>query len=137
MAMTITEKILAAHAGREEVRPGEIVRVNVDLALANDITAPLAIGEFEKAGAKEVFDRDKVVLVPDHFAPNKDIMSAEQCKRMRDFARDQKITHYYEVGRMGVEHALLPEEGLDRPGMIIIGADSHTCNQQVGSPCTE
>ena len=127
MAMTITEKILAAHAGREEVRPGEIVRVNVDLALANDITAPLAIGEFEKAGAKEVFDRDKVVLVPDHFAPNKDIMSAEQCKRMRDFARKQKITHYYEVGRMGVEHALLPEEGLVRPGMIIIGADSHTC----------
>jgi 3-isopropylmalate/(R)-2-methylmalate dehydratase large subunit len=125
--MTITEKILAAHAGREEVRPGEIVRVNVDLALANDITAPLAIGEFEKAGAKEVFDRDKVVLVPDHFAPNKDIMSAEQCKRMRDFARTQKITHYYEVGRMGVEHALLPEEGLVRPGMIIIGADSHTC----------
>ena len=127
MAMTITEKILAAHAGREEVSPGEIVRVNVDLALANDITAPLAIGEFEKAGAKEVFDRDKVVLVPDHFAPNKDIMSAEQCKRMRDFARDRKITHYYEVGRMGVEHALLPEEGLVRPGMIIIGADSHTC----------
>jgi len=97
------------------------------LALANDITAPLAIGEFEKAGAKEVFDRDKVVLVPDHFAPNKDIMSAEQCKLMRDFARDRKITHYYEVGRMGVEHALLPEEGLVRPGMIIIGADSHTC----------
>ncbi len=127
MAMTITEKILAAHAGREEVGPGEIVRVNVDLALANDITAPLAIGEFEKAGAKEVFDRDKVVLVPDHFAPNKDIMSAEQCKLMRDFARDRKITHYYEVGRMGVEHALLPEEGLVRPGMIIIGADSHTC----------
>ena len=127
MAMTITEKILAAHAGREEVRPGEIVRVNVDLALANDITAPLAIGEFEKAGAKEVFDRDKVVLVPDHFAPNKDIKSAQQCKMMRDFAGDRKITHYYEVGRMGVEHALLPEEGLVRPGMLIIGADSHTC----------
>ena len=127
MAMTITEKILAAHAGREEVRPGEIVRVNVDLALANDITAPLAISEFEKAGAKEVFDRDKVVLVPDHFAPNKDIKSAQQCKMMRDFAGDRKITHYYEVGRMGVEHALLPEEGLVRPGMLIIGADSHTC----------
>jgi 3-isopropylmalate/(R)-2-methylmalate dehydratase large subunit len=127
MAMTITEKILAAHAGRDEVRPGDLIRVPVDLALANDITAPLAIGELEKAGAKEVFDRDKVVLVPDHFAPNKDIKSAEQCKRMREFARRMSITHYYEVGRMGVEHVLLPEEGLVRPGMVIIGADSHTC----------
>jgi 3-isopropylmalate/(R)-2-methylmalate dehydratase large subunit len=120
MAMTITEKILAAHAGREAVAPGEIVRVPVDLALANDITAPLAIREFERAGAREVFDRHKIVLVPDHFAPNKDIMSAEQCKQMRDFARKMGITHYYEIGRMGVEHALLPEEGLVRPGMVII-----------------
>ncbi len=127
MAMTITEKILAAHAGRDAVVPGEIVRVPVDLALANDITAPLAIREFKRGGAKKVFDPDKVVLVPDHFAPNKDIMSAEQCKQMRDFARAMGIAHYYEIGRMGVEHALLPEEGLVRPGMVIIGADSHTC----------
>jgi len=127
MAMTITEKILAAHAGKESVAPGEIVRVPVDLALANDITAPLAIREFKRAGAKKVFDPEKVVLVPDHFAPNKDILSAEQCKQMRDFAREMGITHYYEIGRMGVEHALLPEEGLVRPGMVIIGADSHTC----------
>jgi 3-isopropylmalate/(R)-2-methylmalate dehydratase large subunit len=125
--MTITEKILAARAGKENVSPGEIVRVPVDLALANDITAPLAIREFKRAGAKKVFDPEKVVLVPDHFAPNKDILSAEQCKQMRDFARDMGITHYYEIGRMGVEHALLPEEGLVRPGMVIIGADSHTC----------
>jgi 3-isopropylmalate/(R)-2-methylmalate dehydratase large subunit len=125
--MTITEKILAAHAGKDAVVPGEIVRVPVDLALANDITAPLAIREFARAGAKKVFDPDKVVLVPDHFAPNKDIMSAEQCKQMREFARAMGITHYYEIGRMGVEHALLPEEGLVRPGMVIIGADSHTC----------
>lgn len=127
MGMTITEKILASHAGRDTVRPGDLVRVSVDLALANDITAPLAIGEFEKAGSEKLFDPEKVVLVPDHFAPNKDIASAEQCKRMRDFARRQNVTHYYEVGRMGVEHALLPEEGLIRPGMVIIGADSHTC----------
>ena len=127
MAMTITQKILAAHAGREEVFPGELLRVPVDLALANDITAPLAISEFEKAGARQVFDREKIVLVPDHFAPNKDIKSAEQCKGMREFARRMEITHYYEIGRMGVEHALLPEEGLVRPGMVIIGADSHTC----------
>lgn len=127
MAMTITEKILAAHAGRDKVSPGELLRVTVDLALANDITAPLAISEFEKAGAREVFDREKIVLVPDHFAPNKDIKSAEQCKGMREFARRMGISHYYEIGRMGVEHALLPEEGLVRPGMVIIGADSHTC----------
>ncbi len=127
MGQTITQKILAAHAGREEVAFGEIVRVPVDLALANDITAPLAIREFERAGAGAVFDREKIALVPDHFAPNKDIMSAGQCKVMRDFARKMQITHYYEVGRMGVEHALLPEEGLVRPGMVIIGADSHTC----------
>lgn len=125
--MTITQKILAAHAGRDSVSPGEIVRVPVDLALANDITAPLAISEFERAGADSVFDPDKIVLVPDHFAPNKDIKSAEQCRVMREFARQKGITHYFEIGRMGVEHALLPEEGLVRPGMVIIGADSHTC----------
>jgi 3-isopropylmalate/(R)-2-methylmalate dehydratase large subunit len=127
MGMTITEKILAAKAGVPAVSPGQIVRVPVDLALANDITAPLAIQEFERAGAKEVFDRTKVVLVPDHFAPNKDIQSAEQCRVMREFARRHKIVNYFEIGRMGIEHALLPEAGLVRPGMVIVGADSHTC----------
>lgn len=125
--MTITEKILAAKAGEQAVAPGQIVRVPVDLALANDITAPLAIQEFEKAGATEVFDREKVVLVPDHFSPNKDIQSAEQCRVMREFARKHRIVNYFELGRMGIEHALLPEAGLVRPGMVIVGADSHTC----------
>jgi 3-isopropylmalate/(R)-2-methylmalate dehydratase large subunit len=127
MGMTITEKILAAKAGGAAVAPGQIVRVPVDLALVNDITAPLAIQEFEKAGATEVFDREKVVLVPDHFSPNKDIQSAEQCRVMREFARKHRIVNYFELGRMGIEHALLPEAGLVRPGMIIVGADSHTC----------
>ena len=127
MGMTITEKILAAKAGLETVSPGQIVRVPVDVALANDITAPLAIQEFERAGATKVFDREKVVLVPDHFSPNKDIQSAEQCKVMREFARRHEITNYFELGRMGIEHALLPEAGLVRPGMVIVGADSHTC----------
>jgi len=127
MGMTITEKILAAHAGREEVSPGEIVNCRVDLVLANDITAPLAIEAFREVGAKRVFDREKVVLVPDHFTPNKDIRSAEQCKLLREFAREQGIVHYYEVGRMGIEHALLPELGLVKPGDLVIGADSHTC----------
>jgi len=127
MGMTITEKILAAKAGLEIVSPGQIVRVPVDVALANDITAPLAIQEFERTGATKVFDREKVVLVPDHFSPNKDIQSAEQCKVMREFARRYEITNYFELGRMGIEHALLPEAGLVRPGMVIVGADSHTC----------
>jgi len=127
MGMTITEKILAAKAGLETVSPGQIVRVPVDVALANDITAPLAIQEFERAGATQVFDREKVVLVPDHFSPNKDIQSAEQCKVMREFARRYEIVNYFELGRMGIEHALLPEAGLVRPGMVIVGADSHTC----------
>jgi len=125
--MTITEKILAAKAGLEAVSPGQIVRVPVDVALANDITAPLAIQEFERAGATRVFDREKVVLVPDHFSPNKDIQSAEQCKVLREFARRHEIVNYFELGRMGIEHALLPEAGLVRPGMVIVGADSHTC----------
>ncbi|MEW6087740.1 MAG: 3-isopropylmalate dehydratase large subunit [bacterium] len=125
--MTITEKILAKHCGKKEVVPGELILAKVDLALGNDITAPLAINEFKKSGTKKVFDRNKVVLVPDHFAPNKDIASAEQCKILRDFSRGQKITNFFEVGKMGVEHALLPEEGLIKPGMVIIGADSHTC----------
>ncbi len=127
MGMTITEKILAAHAGKKEVKPGEFIEANLDLLLANDITAPLAIKEFKRLGADKVFDREKIALVPDHFTPNRDARAAEQCRLLRDFARDQKIKHYFEVGRMGIEHALLPEKGLILPGQAIIGADSHTC----------
>ncbi len=125
--MTITEKILAAHAGLPRVEPGQIISVRVDVALGNDITAPIAIREFKQAGAGRVFDRSRVVLVPDHFAPNKDILSAEQCKVLRDFAREQDLEHYFEIGEMGVEHALLPEQGIVGPGDVVIGADSHTC----------
>jgi 3-isopropylmalate/(R)-2-methylmalate dehydratase large subunit len=125
--MTITEKILAAHAGLDRVEPGQLINVRVDLALGNDITAPVAIREFQRIGVEKVFDRERVVLVPDHFVPNKDIKSAEQAKILRDFARQQQLTHYYEVGRMGIEHCLLPEEGLVGPGDVVIGADSHTC----------
>ena len=125
--MTITEKILAAHSGREELTPGELINARVDFLLANDITAPIAITEFKKTGAKDVFDRERVTFVPDHFAPQKDIKAAEQCKMLKDFSREYNLTHYFEVGRMGVEHALLPEEGLVLPGDLIIGADSHTC----------
>jgi 3-isopropylmalate/(R)-2-methylmalate dehydratase large subunit len=127
MGSTITEKILAAHCGRTEVVPGEIINARVDIALGNDITAPLAIKAFNEMGATTVFDKDTVILVPDHFTPNKDIQSAEQCRVMRSFARDQQLTHYFEVGRMGIEHALLPELGLVGPGYLVIGADSHTC----------
>jgi 3-isopropylmalate/(R)-2-methylmalate dehydratase large subunit len=127
MGMTLAEKILAAHAGLEEVTPGQLIRVPVDLVLANDITAPIAIREFERIGIGKVFDRSRVVLVADHFVPNKDIKSAEQCKVMRDFARAQRLTHYYDVGTMGIEHVLLPEQGLVLPGDLVIGADSHTC----------
>jgi len=127
MGMTLAEKILAAHAGLEEVTPGQLIRVPVDLVLANDITAPIAIREFERIGVGKVFDQSRVVLVADHFVPNKDIKSAEQCKVMRDFARAQRLTHYYDVGTMGIEHALLPEQGLVLPGDLAIGADSHTC----------
>lgn len=127
MPMTITEKILAAHAGREEVHPGELINVKVDLVLGNDITAPVAIREFARTGVAEVFDRERVALVPDHFVPNKDIKSAEQAKILRDFARRQGLTNYFEVGRMGIEHCLLPEQGLVGPGDLVIGADSHTC----------
>lgn len=125
--MTITEKILASHASLEEVKPGQLVLAEVDLCLANDITAPLAINQLNKAGVTKVPYPDRIVLVPDHFTPNKDIKSAGQCKKMRDFAHDFNIEHYYEVGEMGIEHALLPEEGLVKPGQLIIGADSHTC----------
>ncbi len=127
MGMTITEKILAAHCGKELVEPGELINANVDIILANDITAPIAIKEFKKSGAKKVFDNNRVVLIPDHFAPNKDIASAEQCKILRDFAKEQKLNLYFEVGRMGIEHALLPEEGIVLPGGLVVGADSHTC----------
>jgi len=127
MGMTIVEKILAAHAGLDRVVPGQLVEARVDRVLANDITAPIAIREFRQAGAARVFDPQRIILVPDHFAPNKDIASAEQCKLVREFAREQRLEHYFEVGRMGIEHALLPEQGLVLPGEIIIGADSHTC----------
>lgn len=125
--MTITEKILAKHAGLKEVSPGDLINAKVDIALGNDITAPIAISEFRKAGAKKVFNRNKVVLVPDHFTPNKDIKSAEQCKILREFAKEHKLTHYYDGGEVGVEHALLPEKGVVVPGDLVIGADSHTC----------
>ena len=127
MASTIVEKILAAAAGQKAVRPGQIIEAPVDLALANDVTAPLAIEEFEKAGFERVFDPARIALVPDHFTPNKDVKSAGQAKRMREFARRHDIVHYFEVGRMGIEHALLPELGLVAPGDVIVGADSHTC----------
>jgi 3-isopropylmalate/(R)-2-methylmalate dehydratase large subunit len=125
--MTITEKILAAHAGLEEVVPGQLIECDLDLVLANDVTAPIAIREFAKIGVDKVWDPAKVALVPDHYTPNKDIKSAEQAKIMRDFARAQGVTHYWEIGCMGVEHALLPEQGVVVPGDCIIGADSHTC----------
>jgi 3-isopropylmalate/(R)-2-methylmalate dehydratase large subunit len=125
--MTITEKILAAHAGAEEVEPSQLINCKLDLVLANDVTAPIAIREFSKVGVEGVWDPTKIALVPDHYTPNKDIKSAEQAKIMRDFAHAQGITHYYEIGCMGVEHALLPEQGVVGPGDVIIGADSHTC----------
>jgi len=127
MGHTITEKILARAGGRESVSPGDIVEAQVDLALANDITAPLAIDEFEKAGFERVFDPTKVALVPDHFAPNKDIKTAGQTKQMREFARRHGIEKHVEVGRMGIEHVILPEFGWVAPGDVVIGADSHTC----------
>ncbi len=127
MGMTITEKILAAHAGLDHVEPGQLINARVDLALGNDITAPLAIQEFKKLGMKKVFDPERVVLVPDHFTPAKDIKSAGQAKVLREFAREQGLTNYFEIGRMGIEHCLLPEAGLVGPGDLVIGADSHTC----------
>lgn len=127
MSMTITEKILAAHAGKAEVHPGEFIRCSLDFILGNDITAPIAINEFEKIGAGCVYDCQRIGLIPDHSTPNKDIKSAQLTKQMREFAHDKGIVHHFEVGRMGVEHALLPELGLVLPGDCIIGADSHTC----------
>jgi len=124
--LTLVEKILAEHSDNKEVSPGEFINVRVDLVLSNDITAPIAIREFKRLGVDRVFDPSKVVMVPDHFVPNKDIASAEQAKLMREFAHEQGII-YFEVGEMGIEHVLLPEQGLVLPGEVVIGADSHTC----------
>ncbi len=127
MGMTATQKILAAHAGLENVSAGQLIEARLDVVMGNDITIALAVPEFRKSGASRVFDRDKVVVVLDHFAPNKDIKAAMQCKVCRDFARENALTHFYDVGRMGIEHALLPEQGVVAPGELIIGGDSHTC----------
>ncbi|MCZ7662558.1 MAG: 3-isopropylmalate dehydratase large subunit [Thermoleophilia bacterium] len=127
MAMTITEKLLARAAGREAVSPGELIMARVDFCLGNDITAPVAIDEFEKAGFERVFAPDRIALIPDHFTPSKDIKTAGLVKQMREFSRKHGLTHYYDVGRVGVEHALLPELGLVGPGDVVVGADSHTC----------
>ena len=127
MPRTIAEKILAVHAGRDTVVPGELINVRVDLALANDITAPIAIELFEKSGVASVFDRERIALVPDHFVPNKDVRSAVQVQTMRAFAKKYDIKHFFELGDMGIEHVLLPEQGLVLPGDVVIGADSHTC----------
>ena len=127
MGMTMTQKILAAHAGIEEVHPGQMIKARLDLVLGNDITTPVAIEEFSRIGANRVFDKSKVAIVPDHFTPNKDIKSAENCKLVREFSRKMEIENYFEIGQMGIEHALIPEKGLAVPGDVIIGADSHTC----------
>ena len=127
MGMTMTQKILAAAAGLDKVEAGQLIEAKLDLVLGNDITSPVAIKEMEKMKVNGVFDKDKIALVPDHFVPNKDIKSAEHCKCVREFARRNEITNYFEVGEMGIEHALLPEKGLTVAGDVIIGADSHTC----------
>ena len=127
MGMTMTQKILAAHAGLDSVEPGQLILVNLDRVLGNDITSPVAIREFNKLNKDAVFDKEKVTMVMDHFAPNKDIKAATQCKMCRDFCGEKEITHFYDVGQMGIEHALLPEKGLVVSGDVVIGADSHTC----------
>ena len=127
MGMTMTQKILAAHAGLSEVKAGQLIEANLDLVLGNDITSPVAINEMKKMDNQTVFDKDKIALVMDHFIPNKDIKSAENCKCCRDFAGEHRITNYFDVGEMGIEHALLPEKGLVVAGDAVIGADSHTC----------
>lgn len=127
MGMTMTQKILAAHAGEASVKAGQLIQAKLDIVMGNDITTAVALKEFQKTGAKEVFDKDKVVIVLDHFTPNKDIKAAEQCKACRTFAYDMEVKNFFDVGQMGIEHALLPEKGLVGPGELIIGADSHTC----------
>ncbi len=126
MGKTIAEKILSAHTDTDNFKIGDIINVRVDFTFANDITAPIALKYFRESGAKEVFDRERIGLIPDHFAPNKDIKSAEQCKLLREFAREYGIVNYFEVGKVGIEHALLPEKGLVLPGHMVVGADSHT-----------
>ena len=127
MAMTMTQKILAAHAGLREVSAGQLIQAKLNIVLGNDITTPVAVNEFRKAGFEGVYDKDKVVIVLDHFVPNKDIKAAEQSKTCREFACDHCISHFYDVGKMGIEHALLPEQGIVTAGDCVIGADSHTC----------
>lgn len=127
MGMTMTQKILAAHSGNQTVTTGQLILADLDLVLGNDITTPVAIKEFAKLGGRSVFDRDKITLVMDHFVPNKDIKAAEQCKMCREFSSEHDITHFYDVGQMGIEHALIPEKGLVTAGNCVIGADSHTC----------
>lgn len=127
MGMTMTQKILAAHAGLEEVKPGQLIMADLDLVLGNDVTTPVAINEFNKAGFDSIFSKDKITMVMDHFTPNKDIKAAAQCKQCRDFAKQYGVKNYFDVGDMGIEHALLPEKGLVAPGDCVIGADSHTC----------
>ena len=127
MSMTMTQKILAAHAGLDEVKPGQLIEAKLDMVLGNDITSPVAINEFEKAGFEKVFDKSKISLVMDHFTPNKDIKAAEQCLQCRTFAKRFDVKNFFDVGRMGIEHALLPEQGIVKAGDCIIGADSHTC----------
>ncbi len=127
MGMTMTQKLLAAHAGLDSVRAGQLILANLDLVLGNDVTTPVAVTEFGKIGVDEVFDKTKIAIVPDHFTPNKDIMAAEQCKYIREFAHEKEIENYFEIGEMGIEHVLLPEKGLVTAGNLVIGADSHTC----------
>ncbi|MEE8638543.1 MAG: aconitase family protein, partial [Candidatus Margulisiibacteriota bacterium] len=127
MPMTITQKILAKHAGKKSVEPGQLINCKVDLVLGNDITAPPAIKEFEKIGVKKVYNKKKIYLVPDHFTPAKDMESAQQVQMMREFAKKYGIVNFFEIGCMGIEHALLPEMGAIKPGDLVIGADSHTC----------
>lgn len=127
MAMTMTQKILAFHAGLENVKAGQLIEANLDLVLGNDITSPVAVKEFEKLDINNVFDKNKIAIVPDHFTPNKDIKAAEQCKVIREFSREKELVNFFEIGEMGIEHCLLPEKGLVVAGDIVIGADSHTC----------
>ena len=127
MGMTMTQKILAAHAGLSSVQAGQLIECDLDIVMGNDVTTPVAIREFEKAKIQKVFDKNKVVIVPDHFTPNKDIQSATHAKMVREFAHKHDIVHYYEVGRMGIEHCLLPEKGIVTAGDVVVGADSHTC----------
>lgn len=127
MGMTMTQKILADHAGLKEVKSGQLIEANLDLVLGNDITTPVAVKEFNKFGTNKVFDKEKIAIVPDHFTPNKDIKAAEQCKFIREFSKDKEIKNFFEIGEMGIEHCLIPERGLAVAGDVVIGADSHTC----------